>query len=219
MNKTRVLIVDDHPFFRSGIVQWLNQQPSLICCGETDTIAATRSAVTELKPDIILLDLRLGDGDGLDLLKELSETHPRIRVIALSQHEEGTYAHRALRLGARGYVMKSEATDTVFTAIETVSRGEVFISRSVSSRLTGTLFPDPVSSTADLARLTDRELQVFQMLGAGGSTRDIAERLQISSKTVESYREHLKKKLRLPDSRALLRTATLWVEKGRIDTR
>jgi DNA-binding NarL/FixJ family response regulator len=180
-------------------------------------VVATRKALPESKPDVILLDLRLGDGDGLDLTRELTECNPAIRVIVLSQREEDAYAHRALANGARGYIMKSAAPETLLTAINTVLRGEIYVSRSVATRLMHNLFPDPASTAPQLARLSDRELQVFRMLGSGQSNRQIAEHLRISHKTVETYREHLKEKLNLPDSHALLRAATLWVEKGKLD--
>jgi DNA-binding NarL/FixJ family response regulator len=216
MSKTRVLVVDDHPFFRTGVSRWLNQQPTLACCGEADSAAAARRAVAELRPDIILLDLRLGDGDGLDLTRELAEAYPDTRIIALSQQDEKVYAHRALRAGARGYVMKSAATETLLAAIQAVLGGQVYVSRPVAARLLHNLFPDPASTAPELALLSDRELQVFQLLGAGCGSRDIAEQLKISPKTVETYREHLKRKLGLPDGPALLRAAALWVEKGRL---
>ena len=216
-SKTRTLVVDDHPFFRSGLIHWLNRQPTLICSGDADSVAATRRAMAALPPDIILLDLRLGDGDGLDLIRELTETHPKIPIVALSQFDEEAYAHRALRAGARGYIMKSEATETVLAAIQTVLKGEIYVSRRMAARLTQNLFPDPASNKPNLAQLSDRELQVFQLLGTGSNTHEIAERLNISPKTVETYREHLKEKLRLPDGPALLRAATIWVEHGRIE--
>jgi len=216
MNKTRVMVVDDHPFFRTGIVQWLNQQKLLTCCGEAGSAAEARRAVDQLKPEVILMDLRLGDGDGLDLIREFTETHPKIRIVALSQSDEDTYAHRALRAGARGYLMKSEATETVLTAIQTALRGDTYVSHRMIARLTTNLFPDPASNELDLAKLSDRELQVFKLLGMGCSVREIAERLKISPKTVETYREHLKEKLRLRDTQALLRAATIWVERGRL---
>ncbi len=217
MNKTRILVVDDHPFFRSGISQWLHQQPDMSCCGEADSLATARRAIADFRPDIVLLDLRLGDGDAFDLVHELGQSHPGVRIIVLSQYDEDTYAHRALRAGARGYIKKSDATETVLTAIHTVLRGEVYVSRHVAARLVQNLFPDPMVREPALARLSDRELQVFQLLGSGSGTREVAERLKISPKTVETYREHLKDKLGLPDGVALLRVATLWVEKGRLD--
>ena len=216
--KIRVLVVDDHPFFRSGIVEWINRHPTLTCCGEADTVAAARSAAARLRPDIVLLDLRLPDGDGLELIRDLLEDCPDVRVIALSQYDEITYAHRALQAGARGYIMKSAATDAVLAAIEAVFHGEVYLSRAVAARLTHNLFPDPASIVSDLTRLSDRELEVFQMLGAGCRRREIARQLKISPKTVETYREHLKEKLHVSDASALRRVATLWVERGRLAT-
>src|SRR5438128_5578555 len=181
--KIRVLVVDDHPFFRSGIVEWINRHPTLTCCGEADTVAAARSAAARLRPDIVLLDLRLPDGDGLELIRDLLEDCPDVRVIALSQYDEITYAHRALQAGARGYIMKSAATDAVLAAIEAVFHGEVYLSRAVAARLTHNLFPDPASIVSDLTRLSDRELEVFQMLGAGCRRREIARQHKISPKT------------------------------------
>ncbi len=216
MKNTRVLIVDDHPFFCSGLSQWLNKQSGVTCCGEAGSVCEARKAVADLNPDVILMDLRLGDGDGLELIKDIVAEQPEIRIIALSQFDEDTYAHRALKAGGRGYLMKSEATDAVLNAIEKVMKGELYLSPRISSMLLNHIFPDPVSQNLDLAKLTDRELQVFQLLGSGLSTNAIAKRLHLSSKTIETYREHLKNKLNLPDSPALLRAATLWVESGRL---
>ena len=168
--KIRVLVVDDHPFFRTGIIQWINQQQELTCCGEAGTVAQARKAVEELKPDVVLLDLHLADGDGLDLCGELSQNLPQARILCLTHRDENTFAHRALRAGARGYIMKSEATDTVLAGIKAVIKGEIFVSRQVAARALHNLFPDPTSSTPDLAKLSDRELQVFQLIGAGAET-------------------------------------------------
>ena len=216
--KIRVLVVDDHPFFRSGLIEWINRHPPLTCCGAADTVAAARRVAAQLRPDIVLLDLRLPDGDGLELIRYLHEDCPVVRVIALSQYDEIDYAHRALQAGARGYVMKSEAAESVLAAIQAVLHGEAYVSRSVAARLTHNLFPDPASTSSDLARLSDRELEVFQMLGAGCRRREIAEHLKISPKTVETYREHLKEKLHVSGASALRRVATLWVETGRLAT-
>lgn len=217
--KIRVMVVDDHPFFRAGIIQWLKQQDSLEFCGEAGSIAEARRLARELRPDVLLMDLRLGDGDGLDLIPELIESHPKTRILVISQFDEDTYAHRALRAGARGYLMKSEPTETALEAIQKISQGETYLSRRVVARLAENLFPDPISKTPELARLSDRELQVFQMIGSGSHTRDIAERLKISPKTVDTYRENLKNKLRLTNGTALTRAAKNWVERGRLDGR
>jgi DNA-binding NarL/FixJ family response regulator len=218
MKKIGVFIVEDHPFFRSGLAQWLNQQEEVTCCGEAGSVGEALLAVAETQPDVILMDLRLGDGEGLELITGVIREHPQIRIIVLSQFDEDIYAHRALKAGARGYLMKSEATEAVLTAIGTVMRGEIHLSPRMAARLLQNIFPDPASQTLNLAKLTDRELQVFQLLGGGLSTLQIGRHLKISPKTVETYREHLKDKLGLADASALLRAATLWVESGRFET-
>jgi DNA-binding NarL/FixJ family response regulator len=162
------------------------------------------------------MDLRLRDGEGLELIAEVIREHPHIRIIVLSQYDEDAYTHRALKAGARGYLMKSEATETVLSAIETVMNGGIHLSPRMSARLIRNMFPDSATRSLDLARLTDRELQVFQLLGSGLSTIEIGKHLSLSHKTIETYREHLKDKLDLADAPALLRAATLWVESGRI---
>ncbi len=217
MGKIRVLVVDDHPFFRSGLAQWLNQQERVICCGEAGSVGEARRVVAELQPDVVLMDLRLGDGEGLELIRELAPQQPQLRIVALSQFDENNYAHRALQAGARGYLMKSEATETVLAAIHTVMQGRIHLSPRMAANLLQNIFPDPVSPTVDLAKLSDRELQVFQLLGAGLSTLEIGKRLKISPKTVETYRQHLKEKLGAADGSALLRVATVWVESGRLE--
>lgn len=214
MKKISVLVVDDHPFFRSGLIQWLNQQELVSSCAEAGSVAEARMAVEEAEPDVILMDLRLGDGEGLELTRELAPEHPEIRIVALSQFDEDLYAHRALQAGARGYLMKSEATESVLAAIRTVMKGGIHLSHVMAAKLLQNIFPDPISNSVDLAKLSDRELQVFQLLGAGRSTVEIASHLKLSPKTVETYRENLKKKLALPDGPALLRAATLWSEGG-----
>jgi len=218
MKKIRVLIVEDHTFFRSGLAQWLNKQAGLICSGEAGSVSEARKAIAEKQHDVILMDLRLGDGEGLELIAEVIRQHPRIRIIALSQFDEDFYAHRALKAGARGYLMKSEATEAVLTAIETVMNGGIHLSPRMASRLLQNIFPDSASRALDLAKLTDRELQVFQLLGSGLSTIEISKHLKLSPKTIETYREHLKDKLALSDASALLRAATLWVESGQFET-
>jgi DNA-binding NarL/FixJ family response regulator len=215
MSKVQVFIIDDHPFFRSGIVHWLNQQPSFACCGEAGSVAEAKRALTNITPDVILADLHLGDGEGLELIREVAEIYPQTRIIAVSQLEEDHYAHRALRAGARGYVMKNEATETVLEAISTVIQGSIYVSRRVAARLTHNLFPDRSGQSPTLAALSDRELQVFKLLGSGLGTREIAEHLKISPKTVETYREHLKTKLLLDDSKALIQAAEHWINTGK----
>lgn len=216
MNQIRVLIVEDHHFFRSGLSQWLNQQKGVMCCGEAASVQEARQAVGQLLPDVILMDLRLSDGEGLDLIAEISQDHPGIRIIALSQFDEDIFAHRALQAGARGYLMKSEATESVMTAIQQVVSGGIHLSSRMEAKLLSNIFPDPASRAPNMARLSNRELQVFQLLGTGMTTTEIAQHLKLSHKTIETYREHLKQKLNLPDALSLVRSAKSWVEVGKL---
>lgn len=218
MNPTRVLIIEDHHFFRSGLAQWLNQQKGIVCCGEAASVMEARPAVLQLQPDVILMDLRLGDGEGLDLIAEISQHDPTIRIVALSQFDEDIFAHRALQAGARGYLMKSEATESVMQAIEQVMSGGIHLSPRMEAKLLNNMFPDPASREPSMARLSNRELQVFQLLGSGMTTTEIAQHLKLSHKTIETYREHLKQKLHLSDATSLIRSAKSWVESGKFSS-
>lgn len=214
MDSSRILVVDWIPAFRAGLIHWLSQEPDLVGCGEADSIAAARLAVAASHPDLVLVDLKLPDGDGLDLLREWTDGQAVVRALVFSDLDEEVYAHRALRAGARGYIMKHADRDQVLEAIRMVLRGKVFLSGSVAAQLPDHLFPDPLGSTPELARLSDRELQVFRLLGSGVRTAEIAKRLKLSPKTVETHREHLKDKLGFRSGTALVRAATLWVDKG-----
>jgi DNA-binding NarL/FixJ family response regulator len=210
--KRRVLVADDHPLFLEGLVQLINRERDLHCCGGADSVAATQMAVTLLKPDLLVLDLRLKDGDGLELIKTLKGRFPSLRMLVLSQNDEALYAERALRAGARGYVMKEEATNEVLNAMRTILRGELYVSRKMS-----VLALHKLLSTASgvrgnyVERLTDRELQVFQMIGAGKGTADIASELRLSFKTVETHRENIKHKLGLRNAVDLVCHAVHWI--------
>ena len=212
--KTRILVADDHPLFREGLVQLINREHDLCCCGETDSVAATYKAVGTLKPDLLVMDLRMGDGDGLELIKALKTHFPDLPVLVLSQHDETLYAERALRAGARGYVMKEEATEEVLNAMRTILKGELYVSRKMSVVVLKKLVGSPsATSGRQIERLSDRELQVFQMLGSGMSTRQVAAQLHLSFKTVETHRENIKHKLGLRDSAELVRHAAHWVQR------
>jgi DNA-binding NarL/FixJ family response regulator len=209
-----IFIVEDHHFFRTGLAQWLNQQAEMCCCGEAASVREARASIAAAKPDVVLMDLRLGDGEGLDLIQELNQEWPGMRIIALSQFDEEIFAHRALQAGARGYLMKSEATDSVTDAIRTVMDGGIHLSPRMSAKLLQNIFPDPASKSPNMAKLTNRELQVFQLLGSGMSTMLIAQHLKLSHKTIETYRENLKVKLDLRDAAELINAAKNWVERG-----
>ena len=209
--KARILVVDDHPMMRGGLTQLINQQIDLVCCGEAGTVAEGQSAVARLKPDLVLLDLRLKEGDGLELIKALRSQFPGLRMLVLSQYEAPHYVERALRAGALGYVVKDQAAEEVLTAIRTVLAGEVYLTRTLAARLLNTFVGTlPGTPRAGVERLTDRELHVLHLLGAGMSTRKIAIELCLSFKTIETHRENIKRKLGLHGAAELIHYASEW---------
>lgn len=211
-HKTRVMIVDDHPMVREGLARLIGQQPDLVCCGEAATVAETQILVGKLNPDLVILDLRLKNADGLDLIKTLRSQFPSLRILILSQYEAPLYVERALRAGALGYVVKEQAADEVLTAIRTVLGGEVYLTRSMAGLLlhkfVGASSKKPTH--AGIEDLTDRELHVLQLLGAGLSTREIAGELKVSFKTIETHRENIKRKLGLRGAAELVHYAVEW---------
>ena len=215
--KYRVLVADDHPLLRDSLLELINREPDMCCCGEAATGAATVEAVIKEQPDLLILDLRLPDGNGLDLVSTLKDHCPRLAVLVLTQLDETLYAERVLRAGALGYLMKEEAAQEVREAIRTVIRGQTYVSRKMAVRLFQKALQKP-AGTEDLEveRLSNRELRVFEMIGAGRSTREIATTLGLSVKTVEAHRENIKHKLGLSDAASLLQRATNWVD-GRPD--
>jgi DNA-binding NarL/FixJ family response regulator len=211
-DKARVLIVEDHPIFRDGLVQLINRQRDLIVCAEAaDAKQALAAAESEL-PDVVLLDLMLQGTGGLELLKQLRAFLPKVPVLVLTMNDETLYAERALRAGASGYLMKQEASSTVITAIRAVLAGEIHVSRAIEVTLMrkGLAAADPTPSQG-AGRLSDRELQVFELIGAGVPTREIATRLGISVKTIETHRENIKRKLELASGAELVGRAQRWV--------
>lgn len=206
--KRRIFVVDDHPIVRQGLAQLINSEPDLVVCGQGEDAYGSLRAIKEAKPDLALVDVSLKDSDGIELLKELRAAAPELPVLILSMHDESLYAERALRAGARGYIMKQEAPQTLLSAVRKVLSGEVY----VSDRMGATLLQRIVGGKkpgGDLPmdRLTDRELEVFGMIGAGQSMKEIADKLCLSVKTVEAHREHIKEKLNLKNSAELLRFA------------
>jgi DNA-binding NarL/FixJ family response regulator len=211
--RTRILVADDHPLLREGLVPLINRHEEFECCGEADSATATLQAIGTLKPALLLLDLRLGQDDGIEFIKTLHSLHPTLPILVLSQFDEGVYAERALRAGAKGYIMKHEATEVVFQAIRAVLDGELYVSRKIAVLVLNKFLHGKPSTAGDpVENFSDRELQVFQMVGAGMSTREIAVKLGLSIKTIETHREHLKHKLGLQAGPDLVRHATRWVE-------
>ncbi len=206
---TSLIIVDDHPIVRKGMVMLINQEQDLNVVAEAEDYHQGIAAVKEHSPDLAVVDLTLKDIGGLELIKQLHTTHPDLPILVLSMHDESLYAQRVLRAGARGYVMKQVGADKLITAIRTVMRGDIYVSQDVATRLLGQLAGGANdSSKTPLENLSDRELEVFELLGKGLGTRQVAERLCVSIKTVESHREHIKDKLGLKNAAELIQHAT-----------
>jgi DNA-binding NarL/FixJ family response regulator len=206
--RSKVLIVDDHAIVRQGLAELINDQPDLIACGEADGPPKAMKAIGETSPDVAVVDITLNGGDGIELCKQIHERWPALPILVLSMHDEAMYAERALGAGAMGYVMKQEPQETVMAAIRRVLNGEVYLSEKVASKLLRSL--SGAKGTADvppLERLSDRELQVFRMIGEGRNVKDIAETLFLSPKTIETHKEHIKQKLNLQSSNDLRRYA------------
>ncbi len=211
--RKRVLIVDDHPVVRRGLAQVLDGTPDLEACGEAETAADAIKAVAEHQPDVAVVDLTLKGKGGLELVKDLHTRHPNLPVLVLSMHDESLYAERALRAGARGYIMKDGRMDDVVTALRQVFDGRVYLSQHMTSRLLGRMTGGGGGDgESPISALTDRELEVFEMIGRGLATRDIADGLHLSVKTVDTHRENIKRKLNLSSATELYRHAFLWTQ-------
>ena len=209
--KSSVVIIEDHPVLCDGLKQLINRQPDLVCVGVGDDISSAKRLVEECKPDLMMLDLRLKGGDGLNLIKTLRVECPQVRVLVLSQYDELIFAERALRAGASGYIMKENATDEVLRAVRKVLAGELYFSERVGEAIVQrTLREKPDGSRPGVERLSDREMQVFQLLGVAYSPREIAEQFQLSRKTIETHCEKIKHKLSLFTAGELKRFARQW---------
>ncbi|HYV28963.1 MAG TPA: response regulator transcription factor [Candidatus Eisenbacteria bacterium] len=214
--KRLVFLVDDHPLVREWLTNLINQQADLVVCGEAETRPQAIERIAVLKPDIAIVDISLKGSSGLELIKDITAICPSVVVLVLSMHDESHYAERALRAGARGYIMKRENTRNVIVAIRRVLSGQPYLSNAIATliatRLAGA---QPASGSTPMEQLSDRELEVFQMLGQGRGTRQIAEDLGISLKTVQAYCARIKEKLNLQSASELLREALRWSEQLR----
>ena len=215
--KKRVLVVDDHPIVRQGLALLINREEDLTVCGEAGDARTAMQSISTTKPDILVVDISLNGPDGLDLLKDIRSRYPEMPVLILSMHDESIYAERALRAGAQGYIMKQEASEKVLLALRKILSNEIYVSERVSNRmLQRYVGSSSESRPSSLADLTDRELEVFRLIGQGHSTRQIAEALHISVKTVESYQAHIKEKLSLRSARELVQHAIQWTMNGKL---
>lgn len=210
----KILIVDDHPIFRMGLKELLSQEEDLTVCGIAEDIAGARRSLSDNQPDLAVIDISLAEENGLDLVKEISMHYSGLPVLVLSLHDESVWAERAIRAGARGYVMKKEASESVVQAIRNIVNGEIHVSPDMMTHLLDKFQGSPDAQggpTVDV--LTDRELEVFRLIGSGLSTREIADRMKLGIKTIGTYRDRIKQKLCLKSAIELTRHAVLWQEK------
>jgi DNA-binding NarL/FixJ family response regulator len=212
----RVLIVDDHPLLRKGVSQLIDQETDLTVVGEAEDAIQAITAIETTKPDVALIDISLSGTSGIELLKNIKARFSRLKMLVLSMHDESVYAHRALRAGASGYIMKQEGTEKVLLALRKVSQGEVYLSERLGNRMLHTLVNGRTAmSGSPVEELSDRELEVFSLIGHGYGTRPISEKLHLSIKTIESHRAHIKEKLNLQNASELVHHAIQWVQSER----
>ncbi|HXI54042.1 MAG TPA: response regulator transcription factor [Candidatus Saccharimonadales bacterium] len=209
--RTRILLVDDHPMMRQGLAALIGSEPDLEICGQAENAAKAMAALAAHPTDLVLLDLTLPDKNGVEVIKDMRALHPAVRVLVVSMHDEAIYAERVLRAGARGYIMKQEGGPKLLQAIREVLAGQISVSEKVSARILE-LFSGRSSGASPMEKLTDREFEVFQLIGQGLATRQIAAKLHLSVKTVEVHRLHIKEKLAIASAPELVRFAVRWVE-------
>jgi DNA-binding NarL/FixJ family response regulator len=211
--KHRILLVDDHAVVRFGIGQLINKQSDLIVCGEAESAGKALDLVTETQPDLVIVDITLKESSGLELLKNIRAQFPKIPVLVVSMHDESIHGEMAIRAGALGYIMKEEAMEKILVAIRRVLNGEVYVSDALATKLLHqNIHGSRDEQVSPLERLSDRELEVLRLIGQWKGTRQIAGELHLSIKTIEYYREQIKKKLNLKDASELVRFAIYWVQ-------
>jgi DNA-binding NarL/FixJ family response regulator len=209
-----IILVDDHPLLRKGLARTIEKEPALNVVGQMDSAEETLGAIEDLAPDLAVVDISLPGMSGMELIKHLQSRMPEVQILVVSRHDETLYAERCIRAGARGYVMKQEAGDDIVHAIQRVLDGRIFVSDTINERLLQSMAEGGRERVmqSPLEVLSDRELEVFELTGHGTSTREIAERLHLSVKTVESYRARIKNKLNFDSANELMKHAVQWVE-------
>ena len=209
--QSQVLLVDDHPIVRQGLQQMIDREPDLVVCGEAEEARSSLIAIATLKPDIVVMDISLIGPSGIEILRSIRQTDTKLRVLVLSMHDETVYAERALRAGANGYIMKQEATEKVLVALRRILGGEVYVSDRIANKMLKQFVGGaPASRHSPVDDLTDRELEVFRLIGEGHGTRQISDELHLSVKTVETYQAHIKEKMGLRNARELVQFAIQW---------
>ncbi len=213
-NRAKVLLVDDHAVVRFGIAQLINRQTDMVVCGEEEDASKAMSAIGKLRPDLVIADISLKDSSGLELMRNIKAQFPGVAVLVVSVHDESIYAEIAFRAGALGYLMKEEALDKILTAIRRVLTGAIYVSDTLAAKM----LQQQVRGQTDIHEspvkgLSDREMEVFQLIGQWKKTREIADELHLSIKTIEYYREQIKRKLNLKNAAELTQYATSWVQR------
>ncbi|HLX71087.1 MAG TPA: response regulator transcription factor [Verrucomicrobiae bacterium] len=211
----RIMIIDDHPMMRAGLMQLIGKQSGMAVCGEAGSPAEAMDLIAKCRPDLILVDISMKGASGLEFIKNVSALHGHIPMLVVSMHDEKVYAERAMRAGACGYIMKEESAEYLIIAIKRVLEGGVYLSKEMSARLLKALgSPQGRNVDSPLQRLTDREFEVFRLIGEGKTTEEIAQHLHISPKTVDVHRFQIKEKLHLASSTALVHYAVRWADSG-----
>jgi DNA-binding NarL/FixJ family response regulator len=210
--RKRILLVDDHPILREGLLQSINRESDLMVCGEAENAHQALGAISKLKPDLVLVDIGLPGKSGFELVKDIRTVHPEVPVLVFSMHDESLYAERVLRAGARGYIMKQERPGKLIEAIRTVLSGKAYVSEKMAARILDVFSGRrPKGSRVPLERLTDREFDILELIGRGKSSREVAKALHLSVKTVDTHRTHLKGKLKLKSTLQLTHYAVCWM--------
>lgn len=209
----KVFIVDDHPLVRQGLTQIIGGQEDFEVCGEAEDSSTAMRGIDNTAPDVVIVDISLQGNNGLELIKNLKAIHEKLPILVFSMHDESIYAQRALRAGAKAYVMKKESSEKIIEAIRKILKGEIYVSPRVADQVLHQIVNGPSNASASpVERLTDRELEVVQLIGRGLSTREIAESLHLSVKTIESHRAHVKEKLNLRNATELVQFSVQWVD-------
>lgn len=214
-DKIKIMLVEDHPIFRMGMAELINREIDMTVCGDADDVETARPIIKAQMPDIVVVDLSLKASNGINLVKEISEQYKKMSCLVLSMHDESLHAERCIMAGAKGYIMKQEASTSVVKAIREIRDGNLYVSNSIMSHILTKFRNQPATlHESPLKRLTDREMEIFQFIGKGHASGEIALQLNISVKTIGTYRERIKSKLNIHHSGRLVRHAVIWVETG-----
>lgn len=215
IHKIKILIVEDHPIFRMGMTELINREKDMKVCGDAEDVSGARTIIETHQPDMVVVDLSLKNSNGIDLVKEISQQHEKMSCLVLSMHDESLHAERCIMAGAKGYIMKEEASTSVVKAIREILSGNLYVSSTIMSHILNKFRNKPAAlHESPLKNLTDREMEIFQFIGRGYASGEIAKQLNISVKTIGTYRERIKNKLHLKHSGRLVRHAVIWVETG-----